>query len=104
MAGMACSLFDEVEQDPPNCAALGIRKPRLLGKRHTAPQVVDFAYHCIGSGAGLTVLPEDAGQCLVVQEDKTRLVVVERRFARRYLLNTIGPSPFCVVEVLDEPP
>jgi hypothetical protein len=66
MPGVARRLFYEVQQNPPDCAALGIGKPGCHGQGYPAPQVVDFDDGCIGMDSGLFVLPDRGGKRLVL--------------------------------------
>ena len=96
MSGMACSLFDEVEQDPPDRAGLWIGKPVFSRRSYTTTQIVDATDQRIGTGASQFVLIERLWEGLVIGEHKAIHVLLESRGLRRHGFDSVAPVAFSV--------
>ena len=102
MSSVARGLLDEMKQNPPNGATLGIGKPWSLWKAYAMPEVVDALHYRIRSLTGVFVLPEHRGETIVLGKDKARRVNLECVIAKRNTLDAIGPTAFSVDEMLDK--
>jgi len=102
MASVARRLFDEVDQDPPDCAALGVGEPRGSWERDPTPEVIDAGDRGVGPGSSLFVLVERAGERLDLLELEAVHVLLKGRTTNGYILDAVGPAPLSIGEVLDD--
>jgi hypothetical protein len=102
MSGMARRLLDEMKQNPPYGAALGIGKPWSLWKADALPEVADALYYRIRSRTDMVVLPKHGVEAFILGQDKARQVRLECVLVKRRTLNPIGPTAFSEGEVLDK--
>jgi hypothetical protein len=102
MSSVARGFLDEMEQNPPDGATLGVGKPWSLWKAYALPEVVDALYYLIRSLTGIFVFPEHRVEAFIFGKDKARRVNLECVVAKRNTLDAIGPSAFSVDEMLDK--